>query len=186
MYYAIDPDSRDPTSESFREKIVEAVSDATSFSDMILDASDEEDNQRAAIALYDRVASQMTRDRAILRSARSGDVAAANELFFGSEAGPFTDSNSQWIITSTTTRDGVIATENTDTDLRSIKSYALIAMSAICVLSAAVLFAWRSSKRRSIVLEVNPSASTAKWSVGTRSETPDNRIDRIDALKHVL
>ena len=186
MYNVIDPDSVDPTGESFRAHIVEAVSDATTFGDMIFDASTES-NRRAAIMLYDRVASQMFRSRAILRSAASGDVTAANELFFGVADGPFTNSNSQWTITSATTRDGDVEVESTNDDsLRGIKAYVLIAVGIVCVLSAAALFARRSSKRRSLVVDAEPSATTANRETRKQTETLNERDERIDALKHVL
>ena len=137
------PTVDDPTGESFRAQQNRRGGERRRrpYGDMIFDASTES-NRRAAITLYDRVASQMFRSRAILRSAASGDVMAANELFFGAADGPFTNSNSQWTITSATTRDGVIEVESTNDDsLRGIKAYVLIAVGIVCVLSAAALFA---------------------------------------------
>ena len=72
--------------------------------------------------------------------------------------------------------------------MRGIKAYVLIAVGIVCVLSAAALFARRSrsSKRRSLVVDAEPSATTAKRDTRKQIETLDERDERIDALKHVL
>mgnify|MGYP003310388820 CR=1 FL=1 len=154
------------------------VTGASAFAD----ASTEDRRKEAALELYDRVASTLGRTRDALRHATatsSNGVAEANLLFAGDADGPFTESNSRWVVTSTTTRDDDVPTDAFTLDVdattsRSVETPVVAAaLGCACTLAGVCVFLY--GRRRANDARVAPDPSSSKPTPGDASY-PD-RID---------
>lgn len=172
MVSTIDEESE--SGERLRSNVERAVDDARRFASAFADASTEDDRREAALELYDRVSSTLGRTRDALRHAmatNSTGVAEANALFSGDADGPFTESNSRWVVTSTTTRDddafvteSELGTLDTTHESRS-SDRRIVAVALGCALTlAGVCVCVRgrhrdASRRRSTVAPAHPFSS---------------------------
>jgi len=168
MVSTIDEDSE--SGERLRSNVERAVDDARRFASAFADASTETERREAALKLYDRVSSTLGRTRDALRHAMatsSTGVAEANALFSGDADGPFTESNSRWVVTSTTTRDddafvtesalGAESTESRSSDRRIVAAAlgCALTLAGVCV---CVCGRHRdAARRRSTVARVVPA-----------------------------
>ena len=168
MVSTIDEDSE--SGERLRSNVERAVDDARRFASAFADASTETERREAALRLYDRVSSTLGRTRDALRHAMatsSTGVAEANALFSGDADGPFTESNSRWVVTSTTTRDddafvtesalGAESTESRSSDRRIVAAAlgCALTLAGVCV---CVCGRHRdAARRRSTVARVVPA-----------------------------
>lgn len=180
MVSTIDEDSE--SGERLRVNVERAVADARRFASAFADASTEDRRKEAALELYDRVASTLGRTRDALRHATatsSNGVAEANLLFAGDADGPFTESNSRWVVTSTTTRDDDVPTDAFTLDVdattsRSVETPVVAAaLGCACTLAGVCVFLY--GRRRANDARVAPDPSSSK-------PTPEDASypDRID------
>ena len=180
MVSTIDEDSE--SGERLRVNVERAVADARRFASAFADASTEDRRKEAALELYDRVASTLGRTRDALRHATatsSNGVAEANLLFAGDADGPFTESNSRWVVTSTTTRDDDVPTDAFTLDVDATTSRSVdtpvvaAALGCACTLAGVCVFLY--GRRRANDARVAPDPSSSK-------PTPEDASypDRID------
>ena len=169
-------DEEAESGERLRSNVERAVDDARRFASAFADASTETERREAALELYDRVSSTLGRTRDALRHAMatsSNGVAEANALFSGDVDGPFTESNSHWVVTSTTTRDddafvteSALAVESAHESRSSDRRIVAVALGcALTLAGVGVFFCGRhrdASRRRSTVARVHHSHHASK------------------------
>lgn len=174
MTSTIDEDSE--SGERLRVNVERAVADARRFASAFADASTEDRRKEAALELYDRVASTLGRTRDALRHATatsSNGVAEANLLFAGDADGPFTESNSRWVVTSTTTRDDDVPTDAFTLDVDATTSRSVdtpvvaAALGCACTLAGVCVFLY--GRRRANDARVAPDPSSSKPTPGDAS-----------------
>ena len=174
MTSTIDEDSE--SGERLRVNVERAVADARRFASAFADASTEDRRKEAALELYDRVASTLGRTRDALRHATatsSNGVAEANLLFAGDADGPFTESNSRWVVTSTTTRDDDIPTDAFTLDVDATTSRSVdtpvVAAALGCARTLAGVRVFLYGRRRANDARVAPDPSSSKPTPGDAS-----------------